>query len=87
MRLRRGRSGCGAGAKTSGWQGYGCQSRDVRLPVTLVAVIRLDGSSSGGFLHKLDDVAPEDVRIGMAVEVEFDDVTPQVTLPKFKLRA
>jgi uncharacterized protein len=27
---------------------------------------------------------PDDVRIGMAVEVEFDDVTPDVTLAKFK---
>src|SRR6478735_1381792 len=45
MRLRRGRSGCGAGARTSGWQGYGYQSRDVRLPVTLVAVIRLDAAT------------------------------------------
>jgi uncharacterized OB-fold protein len=27
---------------------------------------------------------PEDVRIGMDVEVVFDDVTPEVTLPKFK---
>src|SRR3990170_4111191 len=27
---------------------------------------------------------PEDVRIGMAMEVVFDDVTPEVTLPKFK---
>ena len=28
--------------------------------------------------------APDDVRIGMPVEVVFDDVTPTVTLPKFK---
>jgi len=27
---------------------------------------------------------PEQVRIGMAVEVVFDDVTPEVTLPKFR---
>jgi acetyl-CoA C-acetyltransferase len=33
----------------------------------LPAVISIDGSD-GGFLHKLGDVAPEDVRIGMAVE-------------------
>jgi acetyl-CoA C-acetyltransferase len=33
----------------------------------LPAVIAIDGSS-GGFLHKLGEVAPEDVRIGMAVE-------------------
>jgi hypothetical protein len=27
---------------------------------------------------------PNEVRIGMEVEVVFDDVTPEVTLPKFK---
>jgi len=29
--------------------------------------------------------APSDVRIGAAVEVVFDDVTPEITLPKFRL--
>ncbi|HZD79379.1 MAG TPA: Zn-ribbon domain-containing OB-fold protein [Actinomycetota bacterium] len=36
-------------------------------PPELPAVIAIDGSS-GGFLHKLGEVAPDDVRIGMAVE-------------------
>jgi uncharacterized OB-fold protein len=31
--------------------------------------------------------APDAVRIGMPVEVVFDDVTPEVTLPKFRPRA
>jgi acetyl-CoA C-acetyltransferase len=35
----------------------------------LPAVIRLDGASEGGFLHTLGEVAPEDVTIGMEVEV------------------
>jgi hypothetical protein len=30
------------------------------------------------------DVAPQDLRMGMPVEVIFDAVTPEVTLPKFK---
>jgi uncharacterized OB-fold protein len=30
---------------------------------------------------------PEDVRIGMRVEVVFEDVTPEATLPKFRPRA
>jgi uncharacterized OB-fold protein len=30
-------------------------------------------------------VPPSDVRIGAAVEVIFDDVTPEITLPKFRL--
>jgi hypothetical protein len=30
------------------------------------------------------DCDPKDVHIGMDVEVVFDDVTPEVTLPKFR---
>jgi uncharacterized OB-fold protein len=41
--------------------------RDLAEP-ELPAVVRLDGTSEGGFLHKLGEVAPGDVRIGMAVE-------------------
>ncbi len=32
----------------------------------------------------LVDVAPADIRIGLPVEVVFEDVTPEVTLPKFR---
>jgi uncharacterized OB-fold protein len=32
------------------------------------AVIRLDGTSEGGFLHLLGEVEPDDVRAGMSVE-------------------
>lgn len=35
-------------------------------------------------LTNIVDCPPEQVKIGMAVEVTFDDVTPEVTLPKFK---
>ena len=37
-------------------------------PPEIPAVIRLDGTSNGGFLHKLSQVEPGEVRIGMAVE-------------------
>jgi uncharacterized OB-fold protein len=30
------------------------------------------------------DCPNDDIKIGMAVEVAFDDVTPEVTLPKFR---
>jgi uncharacterized OB-fold protein len=30
------------------------------------------------------DVDPEQLRVGLPVEVVFDDVTPEVTLPKFR---
>jgi uncharacterized OB-fold protein len=35
-------------------------------------------------LTNIVDCAPDAVRIGMPVEVVFEDVTPAVTLPKFK---
>jgi len=35
-------------------------------------------------LTNIVDCAPDDVRIGQPVEVVWDDVTPDVTLPKFK---
>src|SRR2546427_11894250 len=47
----------------------------------LPAVIRIDGSSDGGFLHKLGEVAPDDVRIGMAGEAggrPLDDRTGSI---------
>jgi acetyl-CoA C-acetyltransferase len=40
-------------------------------PPELPAVIRLDGASSGGFLHKLGEVDPADASIGMPVEAVF----------------
>jgi acetyl-CoA C-acetyltransferase len=44
--------------------------RDLDEP-ELPAVIRLDGASEGGFLHKLGEVRPDDVRIGMQVEARW----------------
>ena len=35
-------------------------------------------------LTNIVDCAPDAVRIGMPVEIVFDDVTPAVTLPKFR---
>jgi uncharacterized OB-fold protein len=32
----------------------------------------------------LTDLPDSDLRLGLPVEVVFDDVTPEVTLPKFK---
>jgi uncharacterized OB-fold protein len=37
-------------------------------PPEIPAVIRLDGADQGGFLHKLGEVDPDHVRIGMEVE-------------------
>jgi len=35
-------------------------------------------------LTNIVECAPADVQIGMPVEVSFDDVTPEASLPKFK---
>jgi hypothetical protein len=35
----------------------------------------------------LTDVSPDELRLDLPVEVVFDDVTPEVTLPKFKKAA
>jgi acetyl-CoA C-acetyltransferase len=43
-------------------------------PPEIPAVIRLDGASDGGFLHKLWEVPPDDVRIGMKVEAVWRPV-------------
>lgn len=51
------------------------------LPYVL-AYVELDEGVR--LLTNIVDCAPEAVRIGMAVEVVFEDATPAVTLPKFR---
>jgi uncharacterized protein len=50
----------------------------------VVALVELEGGAR--MPTNLVDVAPDPgaIRIGMEVEVVFDDVTPEVTLPKFR---
>lgn len=36
-------------------------------------------------LSQVVDCPPEELRLGLPVEVVYDDVTPEVTLPKFRL--
>jgi uncharacterized OB-fold protein len=50
-----------------------------------VVVIQLDEGVR--LLSNLVDCPTADVEIGMPVEVVFDDLTPEVTLPKFRPRA
>jgi uncharacterized OB-fold protein len=47
-------------------------------------VIQLDEGVR--LLSNLVDCPVDAVRIGLPVEVVFDDVTPEVTLPKFRPR-
>ena len=51
------------------------------LPYVL-AVVELEEGPR--MMTNIVGCAPDDVRIGMRVEVEYEDVTPEVTLAKFK---
>ena len=48
----------------------------------VVAIIETE--EGGRLISNVIGVKPEDMRVGMPVEVVFDDVTEEVTLPKFK---
>src|SRR5262249_20038417 len=50
------------------------------VPYAVVIVQLAEGAR---MVSKLVDVSPSEVRIGMAVRVVFDDITDDVTLPKF----
>ena len=47
-----------------------------------VVVVKLDEGAK--MISNLVGVAPQDIRIGMRVEVVFEDVSDEVTLPKFR---
>jgi hypothetical protein len=47
-------------------------------PPEIPSVIRLDGASMGGFLHMLDEVAPDAVTIGMEVEAVWKPADERV---------
>jgi uncharacterized OB-fold protein len=50
------------------------------VPYAVVIVRLAEGAK---MLSNLVGVAPHDIRIGMPVQVTFDDITDEVTLPKF----
>ena len=51
------------------------------LPYVL-AVVELDEGPR--MMTNIVGCSAEDVRVGMAVEIDYDDVTPEITLAKFK---
>lgn len=51
-------------------------------PPYVVALVELDEGVK--MMTNVVDCDPHDVHVGMEVEVVFDDVTDEVTLPKFK---
>ena len=50
------------------------------------AVVVIELEEGVRLLSNLVDCPLADIRIGLPVEVVFDDVTPEVTLPKFRPR-
>lgn len=55
----------------------------IKVPYAVVVVEMLEGVR---MISNMYDVKPEDISIGMPVEVVFDDIADDLTLPKFKKR-
>ena len=55
----------------------------IKVPYAVVVVELVEGVR---MISNMYDVKPEDVYIGMPVEVVFDDIADDLTLPKFKKR-
>jgi uncharacterized OB-fold protein len=53
----------------------------------VVAVIALDGAEDARLISNVVGIAPEDVAIDLPVEVVYDDVSAEVTIPRFQPRA
>ena len=51
------------------------------VPYTVALV---DLSEGCRMLSNVVDVNPQDVRVGMSVEVVFEEITPEISLPKFR---
>jgi uncharacterized OB-fold protein len=54
------------------------------VPYTVV-VVALDDADVR-FVSNLVDAAPGELRVGLPVEVVFEDVAPEVTVPRFRVR-
>jgi len=49
-----------------------------------IVLVELPEAGNIRMVSNIVDCRPEDLKIGMPVEVIFDDVTEEITLPKFK---
>ncbi len=58
---------------------------EVPVPHT-IAVVALDDVPGVRLISNLIDAEPTQVHIGLPVEVVFDDVAPDVTVPRFRPR-
>ena len=52
----------------------------------IVVVVALDDALGVRIVSNLVETAPDDVRVGLGVEVVFDDVGADVTVPRFRVR-
>jgi uncharacterized OB-fold protein len=68
---------------TIGYRGFGNDWLKDRLPL-IVAVVALDEIPHVRLLTNILECTPEEVRVDLPVEVTFEDVTRDVTLPQFK---
>ena len=55
-----------------------------RLPYVVI-VVELDGAGGARMVSNLVDAAPEDVEVGMKVAVVWEDMGPELALPRFRL--
>jgi uncharacterized OB-fold protein len=54
-----------------------------KLPFA-VAVITLEGAGGVRIISNLVDVSPEDIEIGMPVELVWEDMSPDLAIPRFR---
>jgi hypothetical protein len=54
-----------------------------KVPYVVIAV-ELDGASGARMVSNLVDVEPEEVSVGMAVEVAWEDMGPELAVPRFR---
>ena len=58
----------------TGYPGY-------KVPYSIVIVEMVEGVR---FLANMDGIDPSEVRVGMPVEVIFEDIAEDLTLPRFR---
>jgi len=53
----------------------------------VVAAVEPDGAGGQRMVSNIVDIDPEDVEVRMAVEVVWEDMSPELALPRFRPRA
>lgn len=59
---------------------------DQKVPF-VIAVITLEGAGGVRMISNIVELAPEEVEIGMPVEVAWEDMSDDLSLPRFRRRA